>query len=225
MYCQKCGTQNADEAKFCVRCGNPLKIDTANIANSFEDSVDDKKKNHIALIIIIIILVIFISIFFITKSIISKIKNLNPLKIDNFPSVITNNDQIELPDYLTCKSNNCHTFTIYFLENINNNGLNENYKSFSVEDGTVLNADELVKYINNIFKLEIIKTDGEIFTLSMGGFSMNIGWYYKDTTERFNFNEPITKDTEIEMKLFDGAIDNDILKDIYDILAGDEYEE
>lgn len=123
---------------------------------------------------------------------------------------------------LTCKSDNCHTLTIYFLENINNNSLDENYKSFSVEDGTVLDANELVKHVNDIFKMEVIKTDGETFTITMSDFSMNFGWYYKDTNERFNFNEPITKDVEIEMKLFDGAIDNDFLKNIYNIFNNGE---
>ena len=219
MNCQKCGAVNDNSSNFCTKCGT--KLNTSNI-NQINKQIENNEKNHkkgkkTVLIIIIILLVILILIFFITKSLIGKIKDINHIKINNPSFLITNTDDLKLPEALTCKSDNCHTLTIYFLENINSNSLDENYKSFSVEDGTVLDANELVKYVNDIFKMEVIKTDGETFTITMSGFSINIGWYYKDTDERFNFNEPITKDIEIEMKLFDGAIDNDFLKNIYDI--------
>jgi len=68
-----------------------------------------------------------------------------------------------------------------------------------------------------MFGGNILKSDGEIFTFTIGEYSVNVGFYYKDTDQKFNFNEPITEDIEIEMKLFDGAIDNDFLKNIYDI--------
>lgn len=64
---------------------------------------------------------------------------------------------------------------------------------------------------------EQIQTDGEIFKLAMGGFTIDFAWYYKGRDTKFDFNTPITKDIEIETKTFDGIIDNDFFEDIYDI--------
>jgi len=40
VYCQKCGKKNKDDAKFCIKCGNPLYITTKQ-SSSFEKQIDD----------------------------------------------------------------------------------------------------------------------------------------------------------------------------------------
>lgn len=219
MNCPKCGSENVPSSKFCVKCGTAITANP-NVSNIKNDN-NEKKKNHTLLIVLIIILIVIICIFFAIRALFKKINSFNFFRIDDIPfSIIDNNkndSKIKIPDALDCKGDNCHEFKIYFLENIVDDNLTENYETFYVADGTILGTDELVKYTNNLFKMDIVKTDGETFTLTIGDFSINVGWYYKDTDEKFNFNAPIVSDVEIEMKLFDGEIDNDFLKDVYDI--------
>lgn len=118
---------------------------------------------------------------------------------------------------LNCSGKNCHTLTIYFLENLNNTGLKENYEIYSVEHGTVMGTDVLINTVNSTLGGNLIKTDGKTFTITINGFSVDFAWYYKGTNTKFDFNKPIVEDTEIEMKMFDGMIDNNTLQGIYDI--------
>lgn len=127
--------------------------------------------------------------------------------------------QKENKNVLKCKSENCHTLTIYFLEDLDNTGLKENYETYSVDDGTIMGTDVLINTINNTFGGDFIKTDGETFKMTVSGFTIDFAWYYRGTNTKFDFNKPITKDIEIEMKLFDGAMDNNFFQDIYDILG------
>lgn len=116
---------------------------------------------------------------------------------------------------LKCESGNCHTLIMYFLEDFDV-GLKENYETYSVDDGTVLGTDLILNTVNNTFGKNLIKTDGETFKITINDFTLDFAWYYKSTNTKFDFNKPITEDIEIEMKLYEGSIDNSFIKDIYD---------
>lgn len=108
-----------------------------------------------------------------------------------------------------CKTSNCVNFTIYFLEGDEQSKLKEKYKTYAVEKGTVMDANMIVNTVNKIFKSKFLSSDGKSFYMKMGEFKIEFGWYYKDTDTKFDWNQPITEDTEIEMKLFNGLFDND----------------
>jgi len=40
IYCQKCGKKNKDDAKYCIKCGNPLYTKTTE-TTFFEKQIDD----------------------------------------------------------------------------------------------------------------------------------------------------------------------------------------
>lgn len=113
-----------------------------------------------------------------------------------------------------CKTSNCVNFTIYFLEGDEQSKLKENYETYAVEKGTVMDANIIVDAVNKIFKSKFLSSDGKSFYMTMGEFQVEFGWYYKDTDTKFDWNQPITEDTEIEMKLFNGLFDNDTFIDI-----------
>ena len=45
MFCGKCGTQNADKAKFCKNCGDLLENSIPKKDNNFFDEKDDITNN------------------------------------------------------------------------------------------------------------------------------------------------------------------------------------
>ncbi len=110
------------------------------------------------------------------------------------------------------KKYNCHVFTIYTLEG-GENGLKEKKNSYPIEDGTVL-ADK--NSLNKVFG-KLITTDGTDFYMGVGEFKVKVSWYYKDTDTKFDWNKPITEDTEVEMKMFDGLLDNDFFQNLDDL--------
>ena len=109
-----------------------------------------------------------------------------------------------------CKTSNCVNFTIYFLEGDEPSKLKEKYETYAVDKGTVMDANIIVDAVNGIFKSKILSTDGKSFYITIvEDFKVEFGWYYKDTDTKFDWNQAITKDTEIEMKLFNGLFDDD----------------
>lgn len=169
------------------------KFDNQKINNI--KSSNNKKTSRNVIIGLFIIILIIIAIIFI----------FNMVKKDSENNVFS------------CESDNCHRLNIYFLENNGNNELEEKYQSFLVDDGTILYSNDVVNHLNEIFGYEILATDGETFQMTMSGFTIDVAWYYKDTNTKFDFNEPITEDTEIEMKMFNGSMGNDFFENIFDI--------
>lgn len=117
-----------------------------------------------------------------------------------------------------CKSKNCHTLTLYFMEG-SNSGVEESCMSYSLDDGTVLGTTFLGSLVNSASS-KIMETDGETFKIVMGDITIDFGWYYKDTDNKFNFNSSITEDIELEMKYLNGFLDNDFIKDMTDFFSG-----
>lgn len=113
-----------------------------------------------------------------------------------------------------CETDDCINFTIYFLEGNSINGLTENHETFAIEKGKVLGSDIIVETINNIFKNNILSSNGTEFYMNIGGYKMELGWYYKGTNKKFNWNKSLTEDTEIEMKFLNGLLDNDLFINI-----------
>jgi len=124
---------------------------------------------------------------------------------------------------LKCNSGNCHTITIYFLDNSNNTGIKETYETVSVDDGVVLGSDKIVDELNNLFGDGIFEFDGETFKITIAGFTVDCAWYYRGTNEKFDWNKPITEDIEIEMKMFEGNLDNDFFEDLNDFYENYDY--
>lgn len=117
-------------------------------------------------------------------------------------------------DKLNCNSGNCHKLTIYYVDATNGSNLNEKSETYTVDDGTVLGSDLIVRTVNGTYGSDLIKTDGETFYITVGELKFDFAWYYKDTDTKFNFNQPIIEDVEIEMKMFDGAVDDDIVENV-----------
>ena len=42
MYCIKCGTKNLDDANFCIKCGNTLKLEKSTLSKP-ENKPDEEK--------------------------------------------------------------------------------------------------------------------------------------------------------------------------------------
>lgn len=123
-------------------------------------------------------------------------------------------------DNKLCKTSDCVNITMYFLDNNDKGTLQENYETFAVDNGTIISANIIVDYVNKIFKSKMLSSDGKSFYISYGGLKYEFGWYYKNTNTKFDWNQPITEDIEIEMKMFDGALDDDTISDIQNWLNG-----
>ena len=116
-----------------------------------------------------------------------------------------------------CKTDNCVNFTMYYLEGNSQNNLKENFETFAVEKGSILDVNQVIDSLNDMFKSEMFSTDGKSFYITLGGISFEMAWYYKDTDVKFDWSKPVMQDTEIEMKLFDGIFDDDFFIDMSDI--------
>lgn len=123
---------------------------------------------------------------------------------------VKNFDKINL-----CHTDNCYNLTYYYLTNTDGN-LDETSVTYSVDSGTVLDANKVVQMLNEKMNSNILTTDQKSFYLKIGEFETEFAWYYKDTDEVYDWSVPITSDTEIEMRLFNGLIDNAFMKDLYD---------
>lgn len=110
----------------------------------------------------------------------------------------------------SCKEKDCVNLTLYYLTEGENGTLAEKIMTESIEKGTILGAQHLIKATDIGLDIKL-KTDGKTFTFNIGGMNIDFAWYYRGTEEKFDWDKPITKDTTIEMKLFDGIFDNDLL--------------
>ena len=115
---------------------------------------------------------------------------------------------------INCDTDNCYNLTIYFLEGNQSNELTENYETYLVEPGTILDANLIVDSINKQLNSNLLSYKDSSFYITISGFTVDFAWYYKDTDEKFDFNKPINQDIEIEMKVYDGMLDDDLFTDI-----------
>ncbi len=115
------------------------------------------------------------------------------------------------------KSPNDVNLTIYFLSANDNDGVIIDHETFALEKGKTLSSGIIVNTVNDFFETEFITTDSESFYVNFGEFQAEFAWYYKGTNTKFKWDQPINEDVEIEMKLLNGLIDNDLIKNIYDI--------
>lgn len=123
---------------------------------------------------------------------------------------IKNNDKLNI----NCDTDNCYNLTLYFLNGGESDQLEENYETYLVAPGTIIDANIIVDSINEKLNSNILTYKDSSFYVTVGGFTVDFAWYYKDTDKKFDFNEPINQDIQIEMKLYDGFLDNDIFTDI-----------
>lgn len=61
MFCQKCGSENNNDAKFCIKCGYQFNDMTLVSQNKTEKTKEKKKRKKIVLTVIIILLCIFLA--------------------------------------------------------------------------------------------------------------------------------------------------------------------
>ncbi len=115
-----------------------------------------------------------------------------------------------------CQSDDCVQVTMYFLENMGES-LGEKSETYVFKKGVKLDSHMIVDTVNKSLGINLIASEGETFYIKMGDFNADFAWYYKGTNEKFNWNEPIDEDIEIEMKLYDGLLDDNIFKNIYDL--------
>ena len=113
-------------------------------------------------------------------------------------------------DSLKCHSNNCHTVKMYYLVN-QNSKLDENVMTFEVDDRTIFGSENIVNMANQFLKSKMLSSDSESFYITINNYRAEFSFYYKGTDKKFNLDEPITEDIEIEMKLLNGFIDNDTI--------------
>lgn len=117
-----------------------------------------------------------------------------------------------------CKTDKCYKLTVYTLANNNANRLEETSNVYYVSEGAHLNPNTIVDIINKSLKGNYMSYKDQTFYMTMGGFTTDFAWYYKDTDTKFDFDKPITEDVEIEMKIFSGLVDNDTITNIEDFL-------
>lgn len=98
---------------------------------------------------------------------------------------------------------------MYFLENMGES-LGEKSETYVFKKGVKLDSRMIVDTVNKSLGINLIASEGETFYIKMGDFTADFAWYYKGTNEKFNWNEPIDEDIEIEMKLYDGLLDDNI---------------
>ena len=60
MKCPSCNTENNEGAKFCKKCGNPLKGNTINHENMIKSMSEDKSDNTTKIIIVALIVVVLV---------------------------------------------------------------------------------------------------------------------------------------------------------------------
>lgn len=118
------------------------------------------------------------------------------------------------------KTNDFVYLTIYFLENADAKGISENKQTYKVDKGYALDKDILIKKINEMFGAGFLKYENKSFKIKVvDGFDCDFAWYYKGTNKKFDFDEPINEDTELEMKMFSGLIDDDTMQMIDSIFS------
>lgn len=127
----------------------------------------------------------------------------------------TNTKNKNIPKVLNCTGNKCHKLTIYYMDG--EDGLEENTQTYMVKDGTVIGVDVIVKAVNESLGSNMLESDGKTFYMNVGGFKVDFAWYYKGTDDKFDFTKPIKKDTELEVKVFNGIMDDDFIQNIYDM--------
>lgn len=75
MVCQKCGEKNQDDAKFCLKCGNSLSLNTNQTIDNTQNNINNSKiqnqKNKLKIIIIILVVILLLGI----GLVFNKIKN------------------------------------------------------------------------------------------------------------------------------------------------------
>ncbi len=116
-----------------------------------------------------------------------------------------------------CKTNQCYELKIYFLENGDQNKLEEKYETIAIDSGTIIDEKSIVQMVNDFLGQEILSSNGKSFFMMINGFKIEYAWYYKNTQTKFEFGQPIYQDTEIELKLLNGILDNDIFININDL--------
>lgn len=114
-----------------------------------------------------------------------------------------------------CKTEDCVNVTMYYLDGNDAKEITSNYETIKVDKGTILGANEIVNMANSYLDRINAKmyTDGKTFYMTVGELKFDFAWYYKGTNTKFDWNEPISKDIEIEMKSFDGVIDDDLIQE------------
>ncbi len=125
---------------------------------------------------------------------------------------------IKLASKLANKDEDSVNFTMYFLES-DGQELGVTFETIAIKKGTIIDPNIIVDAVNSVFKSNVMQTDGKSFYMTYAGIQSECAWYYKDTDIKFDWNEPIVKDTEIEMKLFDGLVDDEMIKDLVDFFT------
>lgn len=117
-----------------------------------------------------------------------------------------------------CKTDKCYKLTIYSLVNNSANRLEETTEVCYVSEGTYLNPNTIVNIINKTLNGNYVSYKDKTFYLTMGGITTDFALYYKGTDTKFDLDKPVTEDAEIEMKAFNGSLDNDTITNIEDFL-------
>ena len=125
---------------------------------------------------------------------------------------------IKLASKLANKDEDSVNFTMYFLES-DGQELGVIFETIAIKKGTIIDPNIIVDAVNSVFKSNVMQTDGKSFYMTYAGIQSECAWYYKDTDIKFDWNEPIVKDTEIEMKLFDDLVDDEMIKDLVDFFT------
>jgi bacillolysin len=115
-----------------------------------------------------------------------------------------------------CQYAKCYNLRIYYLVD-NNNKFEEQYDTIAVEADKVIGTDTLINTINGLNGSSILSSDGKSFYYNINGEKFEFAWYYKDTDTVFDWNEPISQDVDLEMKMLNGDIDNKTIIDINDL--------
>lgn len=217
MKCKNCGNIIEKNEEYCSNCGN--KIEKSNV-----------KKNILLIVlgILILILLLFFKSWIDYKNASNKAtgtKSSEDYNSNSSKDKKTKNNSNEELETNLCKTNNCYKLTMYYLSGDDNENLIEEHTTFLVDSNYSLNASTIINSINSVYKKEdwerYSNNDAVTYDSQNNSFYINIAdqkfefsWYYRNSDEKFNWNNPVDKDTEIEMKLFNGVLDNKFLLDV-----------
>ena len=106
-----------------------------------------------------------------------------------------------------CTTKDCVKVTFYYMDT-NEKEMVENHITEVINKGAILGNQYILEAADFASGIEL-KSDGKTFVMDIGGVKLDFAWYYRGSDRKFDWNVPIEKDTEIEMKIANGIFDND----------------
>ncbi len=128
MHCEKCGTKNEEDSKFCYKCGHKLENNTTKLSNKFKN-IPQQKKIIMGLVLILVI-ISFIILGFLLSNPVKKVED----SLDHFYNNYKENDIRELLTIAKIlKNNKTDEKTLNNIKEAASKSINNWIKNFNKE--------------------------------------------------------------------------------------------